>query len=229
MKSGFLLKLKKSSGIKFFIYPIAFFILSCLLFAVALGPFLSPLGDVLNMVTLTEPPSFDEPAAKPVTSTPPTAPSDEGGIKIVVPSYGDKYGRLIISSAGIDAPVYYGDEPKELRNGVGTYAGTYIPGQRRTILMAGHNNTYFHTLGQAKVGDTVEITTTYGAYVYEITETKVALATDTSAYDLGKQEENLILYTCYPFDTLGLTKERYFVFARYVSGPQSPEETEGES
>ena len=31
--------------------------------------------------------------------------------------------------------------------------------------------------------------------------------------------ENLILYTCYPFDALGFTPNRYFVYAKYVSGP----------
>jgi sortase A len=28
------------------------------------------------------------------------------------------------------------------------------------------------------------------------------------------------MYTCYPFDELGLTDQRFFVYAKYVSGPQ---------
>ena len=32
--------------------------------------------------------------------------------------------------------------------------------------------------------------------------------------------ENLILYTCYPFDALGFTPNRYFVYASYTSGPE---------
>ena len=27
------------------------------------------------------------------------------------------------------------------------------------------------------------------------------------------------MYTCYPFDALGFTQERYFVYASYTSGP----------
>lgn len=43
-------------------------------------------------------------------------------------------------------------------------------------------------------------------------------ATDRTAYDLSADYENLIMYTCYPFDALGLTPQRYFVYAKLVSG-----------
>ena len=36
---------------------------------------------------------------------------------------------------------------------------------------------------------------------------------------LSRTDENLILYTCYPFDSLGYTPFRFFVYADYVSGP----------
>ena len=32
-------------------------------------------------------------------------------------------------------------------------------------------------------------------------------------------KESLIMYTCYPFDELGLTSDRFFVYAKFVSGP----------
>ncbi|MDF2568387.1 MAG: hypothetical protein K0R90_1843, partial [Oscillospiraceae bacterium] len=40
------------------------------------------------------------------------------------------------------------------------------------------------------------------------------------AYDLSQKKEQLILYTCYPFNTLGLTSKRFFVYADKISGPQ---------
>lgn len=64
----------------------------------------------------------------------------------------------------------------------------------------------------------VEIKTSYGNYIYEITDTAVKKATDRTAYDLSADYENLIMYTCYPFDALGLTTQRYFVYAKLVSG-----------
>ena len=60
---------------------------------------------------------------------------------------------------------------------------------------------------------------TYGNYVYTIVNTKIADASDESAYDLKKKEENVILYTCYPFNAYQ-TPTRYFVYAKYISGPK---------
>ena len=42
----------------------------------------------------------------------------------------------------------------------------------------------------------------------------------TILYDFTRTDENLILYTCYPFDALGFTPNRYFVYASYTSGPE---------
>ena len=108
-----------------------------------------------------------------------------------------------------------------MRNGVGIYAGSFVPGYGGTILVAGHNNTYFNGLKNAQVGQRVEIKTNY---VYEITDTAVKSANDSSAYDLSADYENLIMYTCYPFDELGLTSKRFFVYAKLVSGTQIDKE-----
>ena len=89
----------------------------------------------------------------------------------------------------------------------------------KTILLAGHNNTFFNDLQHAEVGATVTITTHYGVYTYEVTEMKVMDYQDETSYDFSRTDENLILYTCYPFDALGFTPNRYFVYAKYVSGP----------
>lgn len=137
----------------------------------------------------------------------------------IFPSYEDQFGELIIDDCQIKADLYFGDSWYVLGNGVGIYNGSAIPGYGRTILIAGHNNTYFNGLKYAKEGQIVKIRTNYGNYQYEITGTKITDNEDRSAYDLAKNEENLIMYTCYPFDTLGLTNLRAFIYAKYVSGP----------
>ena len=106
-----------------------------------------------------------------------------------------------------------------MRYGVGIYNGSFIPGYGKTILVAGHNNTYFNGLKYAKKGQIIKIRTNYGNYRYEITDTQIKDKNDRSAYDLSADHENLILYTCYPFDELGLTPNRFFVYAKPVSGP----------
>jgi sortase A len=35
------------------------------------------------------------------------------------------------------------------------------------------------------------------------------------------------MYTCYPFDELGLTNDRFYVYAEYVSGPQVKSDEQG--
>lgn len=141
---------------------------------------------------------------------------------IQYPAKGDRYGNITISGTTVDAPVYYGDTNAILNKGAGTYMDDYrvgIPGESRTILVAGHNNTFFSDLQHVEIGATVTFETHYGTYTYEIVDAKVMDYQDSSAYDFTRTDENLILYTCYPFDAMGFTPNRYFVYAEYVSGP----------
>ena len=147
--------------------------------------------------------------------TPNTLPST----LVTFPKYGDLYGRIEIPSAGIDAPLYYGDGNEQLNKGVCQYIGSMFIGSGSTVLVSGHNNTFFHTLGQAEAGDEVTVTTNYGVYTYEVERSAIWGTNDERAFDLSAKEENLVLYTCYPFNMLGLTKQRYFVYCKYLSGP----------
>ena len=140
--------------------------------------------------------------------------------EIVLPSYGTRYGELEIAGTKVKADVYFGDSSAILKKGVGHYAGSSYPGCGSTILVGGHNHTFFNGLQEVKEGDIVTFRTNYGTYEYKVTAMAVKKSTDSTAYDLSATYENLILYTCYPFDTLGLTPNRYFVYAEYVSGPK---------
>ncbi len=139
---------------------------------------------------------------------------------ITFPKYGDMYGEIRIESADITAPLYYGDSDELLKKGVCQYIGSMYIGSGTTVLISGHNNTYLHSLGIVKVGDIIEIDTNYGSYVYEVDSVSIEKASDSSWYDLEATHENLELYTCYPFDALGLTRYRFCVGAKYVSGPK---------
>ena len=125
-----------------------------------------------------------------------------------------------MDGCGIKCPLFYGDGDAQLNYGVGIYAGSFIPGYGRPIIIAGHNATYFNGLKYAQIGQTILIRTSYGNYRYEVTDIQVKHKDDSSAYDLEAQEETLTLYTCYPFDQFGLTPQGCFVYAKYVSGPK---------
>lgn len=135
------------------------------------------------------------------------------------PEAGDKLGHLTVSGTAVDCDVYYGDSETEFSKGAGIFRGANIPGEGGTILMGGHTGTYFRDFESVQAGDEVTLVTEYGEYHYVVTNTQVASDTDTSAYDLDAPEENLIMYTCYPFGTIEYTDKRFFVYCDYVSGP----------
>lgn len=139
---------------------------------------------------------------------------------ITFPSPGTKYGEISIEGTTVDCPLFFGDDSKTLRRGAGQYAGSSFPGMCSTTIIGGHNNSFFKTLKDAKVGDTVTIKTHYGVYTYKITDSTIKRFDDRTAFDLKAENENLVLYTCYPFNALGLTNQRYFVYAEYISGPK---------
>ena len=134
------------------------------------------------------------------------------------PSYGVQFGEVIIKGCGIDCPLFMGDGDIALSNGAGVYYGSFIPGYGGTTLIAGHNNTYFNGLKKAERGQEIIIRTSYGNYKYKIRETAVKDALDTSSYDLSADNENLILYTCYPFDEVGISSKGFFVYADLIDG-----------
>lgn len=130
------------------------------------------------------------------------------------PEYGTKYANIKIESVNIDLPLYYGDTLSLLRNGAGQSSGGYFPGEGGSILCMAHNSKgMFRTLPQVKKGDKIKINTSYGEFTYTIYDTKVVKDTDLDALPIQKEEEKLMVYTCYPVDTIGHKSHRFVVYA----------------
>lgn len=216
------IKRKKISGKSFIILPVIFFIGTYLLLYFTLWQNVSTIVGSLDLFFSKGEKSYSTEYNNifvPVEET--TIDTNEYvSIKnIQYPKYGEQFGQLIIEDCSIDAKLFMGDGNIALRNGVGLYYGSFVPGYGGTILVAGHNNTYFNGLKNAKIGQIVKIKTSYGNYEYKINDIQIKKSKDGSAYDLASTKENLIMYTCYPFDELGLTPQRCFVYAEFVSGP----------
>lgn len=137
------------------------------------------------------------------------------------PKYSEQYGELICDSLGIKAPVFFGDRAAYLKSGAGTYSGSGIPGQGRTILIGAHDTTFFKGLENVKKGQVFRFSTTYGAYEYKVSGIKISHAGEyDDAYNLNEKKEQLVLYTCYPFGKLhGQKSDRMFVYLDKVKGP----------
>ena len=147
--------------------------------------------------------------------------SAESWSEVPLPSLGTAYGIIRCDDLNIKADVYYGDDDNSLLSGVGQYTSSGLFGCGKPILIGGHDTTYFAGLENVKAGDVFEVQTNYGHYQYQVTHTQIAKADDATAYNLNSDQEQLILYTCYPFGKVTENrKKRFFVYCERVDdGP----------
>lgn len=143
--------------------------------------------------------------------------------EITWPSLGEQYGIIRSENAGLEENLCYGDDELTLKKNIGQYENSGFPGMGQPILLAGHNGTIFKQLKYVEIGDIVEIETSYGLYHYEVVNTEIVNVEKWDVSLLDRDEELLMMYTCYPFDQLNVP-DRYFVYARFLDGPQVEEE-----
>lgn len=140
-----------------------------------------------------------------------TADRSETGSKAVLH---DQYGSIRCGNIELSAPLYYGDSDEDLEKGAGIYPASSLPGEAGTTLIAGHDSTYFAPLKNISIGDVIELDCVDGTHDYRVVGTKVAKASDESAYKFQDEKDELILYTCYPFGVSQTQRdERFFVYA----------------
>ncbi len=94
------------------------------------------------------------------------------------------------------------------------------PGGGGKIMIYGHSSGYpwdlspytkvFRTVNKLAVGDRVYVTYNEKLYIYQVTQKKTIPAKDRSTFSPDTSGENLILYTCWPPDSIS---QRYLVFA----------------
>ena len=141
----------------------------------------------------------------------------EGNIIKNYPEYGSKYAKIQIPKININLDVYYGDTMEILKKGVGHSSGSYFPGEGGSIIYMGHNSkNVFRGLSKISKGDSIQITTEYGEFKYQVYDMKIVNETDLELLPIQKEKEILILYNCYPFQNIGYTTQRYVVYAEKI-------------
>lgn len=139
------------------------------------------------------------------------------------PEVGNQFGEVICEDIDLTAPMYYGDSEEILEKGVGVYTAGSIPGEKGTILAGAHDSTYFAALENIKVSDVITVKTTYGIFEYQVSDIQI-VDISTEAWSMESDEEQLVLYTCYPFGaTESARTQRYFVYAEKLTGPDIKE------
>lgn len=130
------------------------------------------------------------------------------------PEYGTKYATIEIDKIGVSLPVYFGDTLEVLKKGVGHSSGSYFPGEGGSIVYMGHNSkNTFRRFSELQIGNKIKVTTTYGEYTYKIYDMKLIKETDLDKLPIQDEKEILMVYTCYPFNNIGYTTQRYVVYA----------------
>lgn len=132
----------------------------------------------------------------------------------VSPAEPQAIARLTDDDLGVDLYILPNADWDSLRNGPGLFAGV-MPGAPGTSVIAGHRETHFAFLQELAVGDRLTIEDGDGQNTeFRVTDTRVV---DGRAVRVGggiiadNAPAELMLVTCYPFDTHDQGPDRYVV------------------
>ena len=203
-----------------FIAPILFLVCGYSLIYLIGLPVINFTTSSLSLFLLADTPNFEEKTAK-INIQSEQTNTEIASSTLDYPKSGSQYGYVVIEKLKLNEPLYFGDTNEILRKGAGQYTGSVYPGEKVTSLIGGHNVDGFGKIIALQAGDIVQLKTVYGSYKYQVKNSEVKRYDDQAILDQVFQRDNyqLILYTCYPVDAIGLTNERLFVFADLISGP----------
>jgi sortase A len=126
---------------------------------------------------------------------------------------GEGIGRVEIPAIGLDVVLVEGTDSDSLQNGPGHYPGTALPGEGRTVGIAGHRTTYgapFRHIDSIDVGDEVLVEMPYATLTYEVEGTEIVEPDAVQITD-DVGHERVVLTACHP---LYSAAQRYAVFAK---------------
>ncbi len=130
---------------------------------------------------------------------------------------GDALGRIEAPGMdGLNMVFVQGTDESSLELGPGHYPETAMPGQGKTVAIAGHRTTYlapFRHIDDMKPGDKITLKMPYGTFVYSVQKSEIVDPSDVGIiHDTGY--ERLVLSACNP---LYSASQRYIIYARLVS------------
>lgn len=132
------------------------------------------------------------------------------------PKMGEKIGELTIPSINQNFPIYEGTTDNVLKQGVGHYQKSVLPGEKNNSIISGHRDTVFRGLRHVKEHDELIVTTEAGQFLYKIKSIRIVEADDTTVMT-PKPRATLTVTTCYPFYYLGDAPQRYVLYAELIT------------
>lgn len=154
---------------------------------------------------------------------------NEKDVKVLTPT--DPNFSLIVEKIGASAPVIPNVDPtnkaiytQALRRGIAHALGTVFPGQPGVTYLFAHStdtifnvpryNAIFYLLWDLKPQDRIVVFFKGKRYDYQVVESKITEAEDTTYLTLQTTKHLLVLQTCYP---PGTTWKRFLVIAKPAS------------
>jgi sortase A len=134
----------------------------------------------------------------------------------VRPKTGENIGELIIPKLGASLPIIHGTDEDELAKGVGHFAKSVLPGENDNSVLSGHRDTVFRELGKVGKGDLLVVETEVGKFTYKVKNVRIVDKDDRTVI-VPKPRATLTVSTCYPFDFIGASPERYILVANLIS------------
>lgn len=187
---------------------------------IAAYPLIRTVTSAASLFILDKEPTFEETGT--IIETPVNIEENDSDTvnlsDITLPNSHDVIGSISCERIGLLCDFYYGDDSYCLNRGAGMYRGSQIPGRGKPTLVAGHSNTVFNVFQDIQVDDEIIIDMYYGEFHYKVTDIQI-YQKDNCVFDLEKNEEQLMMYTCYPIGILTPVDHRLFVYAEKISGP----------
>lgn len=171
------------------------------------------LSEVKNQLEALPPPSLlqDTASVRPERNATPKP----AVLYPIRPKLGDPVGILFIPKIKQEYPIIHGTEKEQLKEGVGHFARSVLPGEPNNSVLSGHRDTVFTELGKLEIGDLLTVQTSAGIFNYKITNIRIVDKDDKSVI-VPTDRPTLTLTTCYPFDFIGDAPERYILSADLV-------------
>jgi sortase A len=128
---------------------------------------------------------------------------------------GRAFGRIELPRLSVSALVAEGTDAATLNVAVGHLPGSAFPGEAGNVALAGHRDTFFRGLADARPGDLVRLDTPDGSFSY-LVERLFVVSPDRVDVLASEGDATLTLVTCYPFSYIGRAPSRFIVRARMI-------------
>ncbi|WP_419806316.1 class D sortase [Terriglobus sp.] len=125
-------------------------------------------------------------------------------------------GRLQIAALNLSAPILSECSDSALRLGSCHVPGTAVAGGLGNMGIAGHRDGTFRSLRNIRAGQLIDIFAEEGHFQYSVDTMVVVPADDISVLAIRDQPE-LTLITCFPFNYVGAAPKRFIVHAHLIS------------